>query len=266
LKAWALPPDGPSGLTDPTVGLSWSISVNLDTAMTLTLAWIATNGELLLASDGRACRGEKREMESAFRTIRVNGHCAFGFSGDAWAWGRFLCEFLGCPDWARTLNGPRIIDGWEKARYELEDTPYVRARDKTTTILAAQRSQLARGQQNPDVNVLLVGLQEGRPCLCKWRNCEGWAERETANWSDLEGLKFIAAAFCPPEVEPLEKEIGLILFSDSESLSHRVRRVFSMAASASPGKVNTNVVLRRSSTGFVAERLGSTPRSSQARH
>jgi hypothetical protein len=229
-------------------------TINGGDGMTVLVGAISETCEVALASDSLQCSKSGQSAGGFWKTLRINNHCAIGFSGSGTCAGQVAANFMGKPEWAREAGSVDILRRIEEAGIQRPDWSCAGAAAIMNRTLFDLASIVMRRLGNlPDVSVVLVGKEGANAYLRKWVTDIHAADLWVI--TTVEGSRFDEAqmmAFGPESIsgpKALIKDTAL-------PLGERILGICELFASRFPEKVNRDFSIRTDGSSFARISLG----------
>lgn len=237
-----------------TFGISSPIPSSMGVGMTIAMGVLNREAAGLVVTDSREADEESMTLnDGVLKSIRVNGHCALAFSGDAVAANRVAAYiYKAGPAEIRMVqaidNGSRcVLQTIEDEGLEVGQCPHVIAHWLNGRFIELMKSVYQGEARLPRVNAILVGKEDGHNHMWSW----AWQDKFLGkSWRD-EAVKVHCSVFGPGKPDGvLEK-----LKDPAISLEERIRAVAEMYHAICPCGVNLDLKMRRASQDFKLESL-----------
>lgn len=225
--------------------------------MTVLIGFI-DSGDVILAADGYAYDGAKREIHDEWKTAKLNDRCCIGFSGLPYYGNQVLANLFGVSDWAQHTENIRIVRELEnpprRFRDDLDIPAVIYMLDQLCAAFLTRIEQAKLIGIPPDVppfdvSFLVGAMYGGEPKLFVW-------SRQT-RWQGIDVTCNQPVIFGPAGAEKLYDQARTILASKGSEIEKRVIDAVSLYADHPDfgDKVNKNITIRRASKTFELEIL-----------
>jgi hypothetical protein len=214
-------------------------------SVTALVPFIDEEGVAYLASDRLVLDADGKVVdEYGVKTARMNDRLCIGFSGGAGDGNHLLAHLFRHDELARLGANIDICKLLEAYGTIVHGAIYEEARRWITRQLAFWKNESAKkGEDIPDLNVVLVGVSEVRTCFSVWRCDHGWGTEESSYWESGETRGY------PPGPIP-DRDAEEALCGLKKKPPNRLRNCVRVFSTKRPDAVNRNVLIRRSSDGF----------------
>ena len=222
--------------------------------MTVLVGAISETCEVVIASDSLQCSESGQSLGGFWKTLRINEHCAIGFSGSGTYAGQIAANVMGKPEWAKEAGSVDLLGRIEEAGIQRSHWSCA----GTAVVMNGMLFKLATTVRRslgklPDVSIVLVGKEGANAYLRKWVP-DIHAEHLWA----ITGVE--GSSFDEPQMMAFGPEVidGLKAFIRDTTLpfGKRILGICELYAERFPEKVNRDFWIREDCSSFVRNPLG----------
>ena len=244
------PPSGDNSHCFATISIA---TIDAGDGMTVLVGAISEIGEVALSSDSLQCSESGEAVSGFWKTLRINKHCAIGFSGSGTYAGQIAANVMGKPEWAKEAGSVDLLRRIEEAGIQRNHWSCA----GTAAIMNGMLFKLATTircslGKLPDVSIVLVGKEGANTYLRKWipdiHAKHLWAI------TGVEGPSFDEPqmmVFGPEAIDGLKA----LIRDTALPFGARILAICEMYANRFPKKVNRDFSIRTDGASFVRSPL-----------